>query len=185
MNKKRLLIIAGVLCTAAFIIFQSLTPPVETAQRQQLTDVFPTDTKDIFERSEAFTLLSLHPTGNHQGKDAFHGYRVLGKTTVSAKTKMALISTLYTALAAEDASAASCFWPRHGIRAVHNGKTVDLVICFACQQLVVIPPGKNRKTVEWPGLGHPIPTVSNSAEPMFDNVLKKAKVPLVSDSNED
>lgn len=32
---------------------------------------------------------------------------------------------------------AACFDPRHGVRAVHGGHTVDLVICFECLSLKV------------------------------------------------
>lgn len=41
---------------------------------------------------------------------------------------------------------AACFNPRHGLRAVHAGHTVDLVICFECLTLEVFADGAH---VQW------------------------------------
>ena len=32
---------------------------------------------------------------------------------------------------------AKCFWPRHGIKATKNGKTVEFVVCIECSQLEI------------------------------------------------
>ena len=67
-------------------------------------------------------------------KPTFHGYLILGQAQVrSAETRTNLLDALYKVMGKGDPYA--CFNPRHGIRAVRNKKTVDLVICFECQQI--------------------------------------------------
>ena len=58
---------------------------------------------------------------------------------------------------------------RHGLRAKLDGKTVDLAICFECLHIKVYANDTERE--------QPI-LVSGSPEPVFDKILKDAKVKL-------
>jgi hypothetical protein len=66
--------------------------------------------------------------------------------------------------------AKKCFEPRHGVRAMAGGKTVDLVICFACSEVQVW--SDDGKDLEGLAL------IGDSAQAAFDKVLTDAKVPL-------
>lgn len=122
--------------------------------------------RNILENAEHFELYSLNPA--KEDKDGFHGSTVLGKTLVKeAKTHKQIIAALYKGLADSDGTAALCFIPRHGIRATHKGKTVDVLICFECYQAQFHMGGKSETE-----------TLTRSPEKVFDEVLKKAGVPL-------
>lgn len=69
-------------------------------------------------------------------KTYFYGFGILGEATISDKeTMQKLRASFYDGLANDgESQAASCFNPRHGLRAVKNGKALDLVVCFECGQ---------------------------------------------------
>jgi len=67
-----------------------------------------------------------------------------------------------------DIQPAKCFDPRHGIRATHEGKTVELVICFQCAQFNVY--------VGADGEGKHL-LIGKGPEPALDKVLKDAGIP--------
>ena len=101
--------------------------------------------------------------------DAFHGWKVLGKTTVKdAEVRKRLVAAFLQGVAENEGVSAGCFNPRHGIRMVHDGRTIDLVICFECYQVAAYV-GDTRV----PGC-----LITRSPQPTFGGVLKDAKVPL-------
>lgn len=101
--------------------------------------------------------------------EAFHGWHVLGKTTVKdAEVRQKFVAAFLKGVAENEGIAAGCFNPRHGIRMVHDGQTIDLVICFECYQVAEYIGDKRA-----PGC-----LITASPQPTFDGVLKDAKVPL-------
>jgi hypothetical protein len=93
----------------------------------------PADAAAVLEKAEEIELYSLEPDKKAKKEGAgLRGWEVLGKTTLSGDEKRAIVKALQKGIAASDGSAAACFNPRHGIRATHDGKTVELVICFEC-----------------------------------------------------
>lgn len=135
----------------------------------------PTETKRILEQADDFVLYSLYPARIKEieeqkkqvGKEFFHDFMVLGKTEVGAReVRERLLNALFKGISESDGSIAMCFSPRHGIRAVLNGETVDLIICFECLQIEThAAAGKSVLT-------------SASPEPVLDHVLKEAGVEL-------
>jgi hypothetical protein len=130
------------------------------------------DLKPLFEKAEAIELYSLDPGADVKepidAKKGFHGWKVLGKTTVKdAKTRKKIVAAMYQGLEASDGTAAKCFNPRHGIRVTADGKTVDAVICYECLQ-VQFHAGDAAKTE----------TTTATPEKVFDEVLRDAGVPL-------
>lgn len=123
---------------------------------------------DALDNGESFELLSLDPTElDKPATDRFRGYRVLGQTTITDDTmRNQLVAALKKGVEARDGYAA-CFNPRHGIRVVHNGKTVDFVICFECWQLYVHVGDKSDRVF-----------TKSSPQDFFNETLKKANVPL-------
>lgn len=126
----------------------------------------------------SYELLSLDPTRTttttttrpqRPQPGRFHGWRVLGWTTVSdPSARVRLADALRAGLReADDAMRATCFNPRHGLRVVHGDRTYDLVICFECGHAQAIEGSRGE-----------VPPVSPSPQPVFDEVLRAAGVPL-------
>jgi hypothetical protein len=128
----------------------------------------PPDAREMLIKAENFDLYSLEPRAA-QGETDFHGWKVLGKTAVKeADVRKKLITALEKGAAESDGSRPDCFNPRHGIRVSRGGKTMDLVICFECQQVEVYAGDERGKNF----------LISKSPRPVFNQVLKDARVPL-------
>jgi hypothetical protein len=145
----------------------SLAWIVSTAHSDE--NKLPNDAKTILEKAESIELLSLDPTRRQEkSKDDFHGWKVLGKTILKKEDDR---KTAWTAIEKgikdNDGSAAACFNPRHGIRATHDGKTVELVICFECLTLHVYVDGKQSSAL-----------TTRSPQKALDKILTDAEVPL-------
>ena len=104
----------------------------------------------VLEKSDKGELLALNPTPDENaaattttGSD-FHGYRVLGRTELQKDERDRLIQATREAIDASDGRAMKCFNPRHGLRIVAQGDTVDLVICFECMQMKVYQGAQER-----------------------------------------
>ena len=127
--------------------------------------------RSVLETSEQFTLYSLSPNPGGDGPgERFHRFPVLGKTVISdGQVKRKLIDALYKSIP-EASGAASCHMPRHGIRAVKGSRTLDLTICFACENIYFYDYGRMSYS-----------EMSASAKPVFNAVLVENHVPLSKD----
>jgi hypothetical protein len=139
------------------------------AQADDKENKIPDDLRAMLEKADQFELLSLNPDETKEKpKDGFHGWQVLGKTTVKdAEARKKLFAALEKGVAENKGEVARCFNPRHGIRVTHDGKTADLVICFECLQVKAFAGDRRHDFL-----------VTPSPQPTFDAVLKEAKVPL-------
>jgi len=93
--------------------------------------------RNILEQAETFTLFSLNPERASKTEQAeeFKGYTRLGKTQIhKGAERTNLVAALYEGIANGNAIA-SCFNPRHGIRATQGSNTVELLVCFECGQV--------------------------------------------------
>jgi hypothetical protein len=96
--------------------------------KRSLAEVFR-----ILEKADAIELYSLDPDPDRKQKaGGFREWKVLGRTTLTGDDKKAIVEGLQKGIADSDGKEAKCFNPRHGIEATHDGKTVELVICFEC-----------------------------------------------------
>ena len=114
-------------------------------------------------------LLALHPeyAGDAAGPGGFHGFRVLGTVDVPAGPgREALLDALDRAVAENDSEAASCFDPRHGLRARTGTTARDVLICFECLQMKWYEGGEKR----------PGELLSEAARPAFDAALRAGGV---------
>ena len=157
--------------------------PLRVPSATRLASAFPNNSRDVLEQSEKLTLFSLSSTpGDYDElvgsprRALFHNHGVLGKTLVSGPAKSQLLASFDDGLVAPrprpgmaNLAQIGCFNPRHGIRATHGGRTIDLLICFSCQKFEAYEDGKllQRSTM-----------ATAAAQPLFDSVLTKAKVPL-------
>ena len=106
--------------------------------------------------------------GDKPDKDGWHGWKVLGKSTVK-KDEAAKLATAVAKGVTEGDKGARCFIPRHGVRAVYDGKTYDLVICFECGWVYVFVDKSDKPTRLM---------ISESPHKLLDKILTDAKVPL-------
>ena len=128
----------------------------------------PEEARNVLEKAGQWEVLSLDPVQpKEKPADGFHGYKVLGKTTVKGDVQKELVAALLKGMEG-DIKPAKCFDPRHGIRATHEGKTVELVICFQCAQFNVY--------VGADGEGKHL-LIGKGPEPALDKVLKDAGIP--------
>jgi hypothetical protein len=121
----------------------------------------------------SLVLMSLDPERIQppHPESGFHGYRVLGETRVSdAALRRRLADTLRTGLDTWRFSYASCFNPRHGVRALLAGQVHEFVICFECAELHYYPPDGSESGYH--GLGE------GTAPDSFADILTAAKVPV-------
>ena len=131
----------------------------------------PADAQAVLDKAEEIELYSLDPAENadaEKPKEQFHGWRVLGKTTVTKGDKKDVVEALGKGIKGSDGSVAACFNPRHGIRATHDKKTVELVICFECLSMQVFEGGEKTASV----------LTTATPQKTLDKVLTAAKVPL-------
>src|SRR5262249_1520099 len=126
--------------------------------------------------SQQYVLYSLQPLP--MGFDAeernavttFHGFRILGQTPIrDAKVKSRLLAAFYDGIGSSDGMVAGCFNPRHGIRAGQSPKSLDIVVCFQCEQ-IEIHDEHGKRTVP----------ITRSPQPVLDRILSEAGVVLAS-----
>jgi hypothetical protein len=110
----------------------------------------------------------FRPGQEPKSEEKFHGYTALGKIEVTDEIKRSeIIVALKEGMARSDGMTAKCFWPRHAIRAVEKGRTIDYVICFECLQLEVHEgQSKSLIPVRW------------EPQAVFNRHLKEAGIPL-------
>lgn len=136
----------------------------EAERRKEL----PPAAKTVLDRAAQIELLSLDPESGGEAPEAkrFHRNRILGSTVLAGKRKQQAVAVIERGINATSIKM-ECFNPRHGIRATHENKTVELIICFECHQ-VVVAIGNETSTllITWKG----------QAE--LDALLSAANVPL-------
>ncbi len=129
----------------------------------------PASAKAVVDQATQVILYSLEPSEKEGKGDTLRGWKVLGKTALEdVKSRTKLLAEFAKAIAAPHEGGAKCFEPRHALRAVHDGKSAELIICFECRWVSVYVDGKFIEQIE----------ISDMAQPFFDQVLRAAKVPL-------
>ena len=130
----------------------------------------PDQAREILEKANQFELLSIgHSPSPKKPAEDFHEWPVIGKTMVEdSNTRNRLVAAFEKAVEENKGDSMKCFNPRHGIRATHDGKTADFVICFECFQVMVYVAGEKEQRF----------LITNSPAPVFNQTLQHANVPL-------
>jgi len=156
-------------------------PQAERALRvptqQRLAAAFPDGSLNILKQSHQLTLFSVKPRESFfgQSKHTFHDHEILGQITLTeTDAKLSLLSSLLDGLVAAPGDninniAFGCFEPRHGIRAKHQGNTVDLLICFRCHGFRIY---QSKKRDFFPGF------INSYPQPTFNQMLTAANIAI-------
>ena len=100
-----------------------------------------------------------------------YDHQVLGKVEVTnCRQVREVLAAVRRSIWKPPERGANCFWPRHVVRVVKGGETIDMVICFECSRYEVYREGK--RTTETTQL------LSRDDESLFDKLLSDAGIPL-------
>lgn len=154
------------------ILICTVLPLLIFADEKVDLNKLPEDVLSVLEKADKIEILSIDPVFKKEKdvdktKEKFHGYQVIGKIEVKEEVRKKIISSFLEDMVGKN-EMAKCFEPRHAIHAVLGEKTVDLVICFRCQQFnVYVNSSTTSKTY----------AISKAPEPIFDKVLIDAGIP--------
>jgi hypothetical protein len=108
---------------------------------------------------------TVHPVPKTDEK--FYSYPVLGKLTVDAETRDAIVRELDRSTR-NAAQGKRCFWPRHALRAANGDKVIDYVICFECHSIWVFDGDK------WIAFG-----TDSEPQELLNRLLAAKEIPVV------
>jgi hypothetical protein len=113
-------------------------------------------------------------TPEQQKGEVVHGYPVLGKVEVTDRDlRREMIAAVKKSIRSPNDSGRNCFFPRHLVRVIKDGKTFDLMICFQCRNYEAYA-GEKERYPSSKGI------LSSAAQSLLDKVLSDAYVPLAS-----
>ncbi|MBP3957145.1 hypothetical protein J8F10_17920 [Gemmata sp. G18] len=140
-----------------------------TAQDQKPPETkLPDAVLTALEKAESLEVYSLNGSTNDEDQTGWHASRLLGKTTVKGEAAKGLTAALKKGVQ-DGAEKADCFTPRHGIRAIHDGKTYDFLICFECRWMYVYTGEKDKPLMV---------VISDSPQEQINKILTDAKIQL-------
>jgi hypothetical protein len=120
------------------------------------------------EEADQYELYSILP-GRERGapKEEFHEYPVFGKLSINDRAARERLTNGLRA-GVVPGHGMKCFAPRHAIRTVKGATTTDFVICFECKHVYIWRNGEQAGGF----------TVGKAPEPIFDEMLTEAGIPL-------
>jgi hypothetical protein len=132
----------------------------------------PAEATAILVNADELEFYSLEPLERaSQGEQKLHGWKVVGKTTLTSPTQIEeLLVALKEGLADPHKGGATCFDPRHAIRGSWEGRTVELLVCFECDWVYVYLDEGAKETAQV--------EISRAAERTFNRFLTDAGIPL-------
>lgn len=115
--------------------------------RDSVEDKLPLTVIRALREPDSFEILALDPISRKE-RDAtekpiapereFHGYEILGHAPLNDEVARGeLVELVLRGVQESDGTVAACFNPRHGIRAVKEGKVLDMLICYECLQIEI------------------------------------------------
>jgi hypothetical protein len=145
---------------------------------QPTSEMTPQQVLATIGQTKVLELYSLEPydplCAEEKSPTHFHGWKILGSTKVeSAEVREMLVGALERSVS-EAAGGAGCFNPRHGLRVVHGGRVIDLVICFECNWIKIFVDDREQQMF----------LIGGFAQRSFDAVLTDAQVDLPKSNDE-
>jgi len=126
--------------------------------------------------AKAFILYSINPRTwmippeKKKAMDLLYGFQILGKIKIeNEKDREKLLNSLIVGISEHNDPPTACkFSPRHGLKVVHNKKTVDYIICFQCGDIQVYENGTKVRDE----------LTTRSPQPVFNSFLKAKNIPI-------
>lgn len=132
----------------------------------------PAAAEDVLRGASELEIFALDPMPLDEGSDTsgtLHGFPILGAARITdASLRDELVGLVLRGIRESDGSVAACFDPRHGLRAVHEGRTLELLICFECLQIHA------HGEVATPSGGYEILLTAQSVEPAVTRIYEAA-----------
>lgn len=172
LHRRWLLVGVALLMSAAVVLFLARARTGNTVRR------IPPEVSQALRKAAQVDLLEVHPErlSWRQGSRAqaaqalpqVGGFEVLATVRLSEVERTRLLGSLEAGIAAANpAVSASCFNPRHALRADFEGSRFEVVICFECIEVVCLQNGEqvaSEHTERFP-------------QADFDAVLARARSP--------
>ncbi|TWT75927.1 hypothetical protein Pla123a_27120 [Posidoniimonas polymericola] len=100
-------------------------------------EYLPAEVEALLSAPHETELLSLNPEWlDDPPDDSFHRFEVLGQTPLTAEESAAFFEALRAGVATRpDLPPPDCFNPRHGVRITSGDQSLDIAICFECEQI--------------------------------------------------
>lgn len=131
---------------------------------------FPAATLKAISDDSALIFYSIDPSAGRTaapGIEHFRDWPVLGQTVLSCPQDRGTVTDSLRRAARGASDMASCFIPRHALRATDSSGMHDVLLCFECGQAEIhLPDGQTKRI--------PIHGSSDS----LDRLLTAANVPL-------
>jgi hypothetical protein len=125
---------------------------------------------DVLESPDQLTLYSIDPrTSKDETRETFHRYPVLGKIEMTDPAqRKEIVEAMQAGITTSELVVMACFEPRHAIRVVKQGQTLDLVICFECRAVDLEPRPIEPRSVP----------ITRAPQKVLDRYLADAGIPL-------
>jgi hypothetical protein len=144
----------------------------------KLNSRVPKVVRYVFENANAIEIFSLDPRHLQPGyQDQYFRKKILGQKTIESLAQRKLVLGAFDKAVrdvAEDDEPADCFDPHHALRAEYKGKTVYLLICFSCNQVMVCVDDEIKRDLWF--------MIENWPHVLFNEVCSAEGLPL-SESN--
>lgn len=102
-------------------------------QKQSLDESLPPKVREMLDKAEKLeVLVNLDKTTKKQKEIFSEPGNTIAKITDSSLKKAILDSFYFDTIKSRDGESKACWNPRHRLIAKHQGKTVDILICFEC-----------------------------------------------------
>ena len=155
---RRTLIVVLSLCTSGCTVPDSTESSLTASVPPSVTEAVPERALDALRESAVIELLSLYPydedlegeTWKERGYaelDDVDGYAVLGSTSLTDSAKHEVLTAFFRGIADSNDDVADCFYPRHALRARHEGHEFEFLICFECLSMSVLEDGQRAGRV--------------------------------------
>ena len=116
-------------------------------------NTLPAPAASVFDAAEELEIFTIQSTMETQGEPfppdtiLLQGHRVVASAIVKDSAQRQEITRIVNSGIDPDTFPASCFIPRHALRAKRAGKVVELVICYQCQQIQIFVNGSRIETI--------------------------------------
>ena len=120
------------------IALKPVIPTVKFNARQQkyLNGSLPAKVREILEKAESFEVLAeIRGQNESDGEGMTFDPNRIAKI-IDENDKKVILEAFYFDASRED-SPAVCYEPHHAIRAIYQGRTVEVEICFSCSCFIV------------------------------------------------